>query len=325
MNFSTQYNKYKNIIDKRLSQVTIYRKPNSVYFPIKYILEGTGKRIRPVITMLACESVCGKNNKSIFAATAVEMLHTFTLVHDDVMDNSSTRRGRKTVHKKWDVNTAILVGDEIIALSYKELLKTSSKNIESILKVFTNGIVKVCEGQALDKEFELRKNVILPEYIKMIDMKTGSMVSSAAEIGGIIGGGNSKEILALRKFGESIGRAFQIQDDLLDAISTKKTFGKEVGNDIISGKKTFLLLHAIKKAKGKDYQLLKSVINKNGTSGKNINKVKEIYKRLGIIEIALKAVKNEISIACRHLNKLPASKSREMLFWFASTLLQRKF
>ncbi|MDA0987278.1 MAG: polyprenyl synthetase family protein [Bacteroidetes bacterium] len=325
MNFLKEYTQYKNLINSKLSKTAISGKPELIYSPVKYILNGGGKRMRPILTLLSSQAVGGKKYSAINAALAIEMLHAFTLVHDDIMDNAPTRRGRKTIHTKWNISAAILVGDGIIALSFLELLKTKSNKISEISKVFTKGLIDVCDGQALDKEFETNKNVTIKDYFKMIDLKTGRMVATSTEIGAIIGGGKSSEISALRKFGESLGRAFQIQDDLLDVISNKKTFGKEIGNDITSGKKTFLLLNALKKSTGKDKDLIKSIIKNNGIEKNKIEKVKDIYNRLGIINQSKNEVGKEILKACDKLYSLPKTDARQMLFWFASMLLQRKF
>lgn len=323
--FTPQYQRYKGIVDRQLHSCIPKNEPHSLYEPLKYVLSGGGKRIRPLLVLLSCEAVGGTVKQAVNAAVAIEILHNFTLVHDDIMDNAASRRGRATVHTKWDNNIAILVGDELVALAYRELLKTKSPSIARVADIFTEGVVEVCEGQAYDKEFELRKNVNLSDYLLMIGKKTGKMVSVASEMGAFIGGGTEAEIRALKSYGTYIGRAFQIQDDLLDIIADEKEFGKTIGGDIVEGKKTYLLIQAIAHTRGADKKLLRSIITRGGTSRKNIAAVRKIYERCGVIELAKKAVARNIQLANMQLAHLRKSDAREMLFWFSNMLLNRNF
>jgi len=241
------------------------------------------------------------------------------------MDNASSRRGRATVHKRWDNNIAILVGDELVALAYRELFKTRSPFIRRVADIFTEGVVEVCEGQTFDKEFESRRNVSLAEYLLMIGKKTGKMVSVASEMGAVIGGGSEKEIRALTSYGASIGRAFQIQDDLLDIIADEKEFGKAIGGDIVEGKKTYLLIQAYARARGADKKMLRSIMTNGGTSRRNIPVIRDIYERSGAIDIAKKAVALNITRASLQLAHLKRSNARDMLAWFSEMLLNRHF
>ncbi len=320
-----KHNQYKKLVDTQLHQCVQKKKPNSLYEPIRYILAGGGKRIRPLLTIFACEAVGGKGKNALHAAVALEILHNFTLVHDDIMDNAAARRGRATIHTKWDSNVAILAGDELIAIAYRELLKTQSPEIARITNVFTDGVVEVCEGQALDKEYEYRTNVTIHEYLEMISKKTGKMIAIAAEIGAIIGGGTEKEIQILKNYGTSLGRAFQIQDDLLDVIADEKEFGKTIGGDIVEGKKTFLFIEAYQRAKGEDKKFLHKVLLNNGTTKKNISHVREIYKKYGVLELAHNFVTKDITKANQELQKLRNPKAKETLYWFSEMVLGRKF
>ncbi|HTY09494.1 MAG TPA: polyprenyl synthetase family protein [Bacteroidota bacterium] len=323
--FSSQYQRYKASVDRQLRSCIKKSEPRSLYEPVRYILSGGGKRIRPLLVLLASEAVGGTARQAEHAAVAIEILHNFTLVHDDIMDNASSRRGRATVHTKWDTNIAILVGDELVALAYRELLKTRSPRIARIADIFTEGVVEVCEGQAYDKEYETRKHVSVDEYLLMIGKKTGKMVSVASEIGAVIGGGSADEIRALRSYGASIGRAFQIQDDLLDIMADEKEFGKPIGGDIVEGKKTFLLIEAFARSRGADKRLLRSVINRGGTSRKNIPAVREIYERCGVIQMAKQTIAKNIDGANKQLSLLAKSNARDMLYWFSHMLLNRNF
>jgi len=323
--FTQKYLRYKKIVERQLRSCIHKNQPRTLYEPVRYVLSGGGKRIRPLLVILSCEAVGGDVTQAIHAAVAIEILHNFTLVHDDIMDNASSRRGRATVHKKWDNNTAILVGDELVALAYRELLKTHSPFIPRVADIFTEGVVEVCEGQTFDKEFESRKNVSLDEYLLMIGKKTGKMVSVASEIGAVIGRGSEKEIRALTSYGSNIGRAFQIQDDLLDIIADEKEFGKTIGGDIVEGKKTYLLIQAYARARGADRKMIRSIITHGGTSRKNISAVRGIYERLGVIDMAKKTVAQNIQRASVQLAHLKRSGARDMLAWFSEMLLNRNF
>jgi geranylgeranyl diphosphate synthase type II len=205
------------------------------------------------------------------------------------------------------------------------LLKTSSPNIQEISKIFTEGVVEVCEGQAYDKEFETRSSVGVKDYVLMIDKKTAKMVAVAAEIGGLIGNGSRPSILALRKYGEYVGRAFQIQDDLLDIMGNEKELGKAVGGDLVEGKKTFLLLEALRVARGHDRKLLVDLVKNHGTSRRLIPTYRRIYIETGAIDAARRRIEKDIIRAKKELHKLPASRAQAMLVWFADMLLNRTY
>lgn len=280
--------------------------------------------MRPMLVMLSCAAAGGDPRKAVHAAAALEMLHTFTLVHDDIMDNAAARRGRPTVHLKWDTNVAILVGDELLALAYRSLLRTEHRHIKRITGLFTEGVVEVSEGQGYDKEFEARPDVTFDAYMMMITKKTARLLAVSCEIGGILGGANTERCRALRRFGEHIGRAFQIQDDLLDITGDEKTFGKVIGGDLREGKKTFLLLMSLEKAVGEDRALARRVAETGGLPEEMIPAMKEMYERCGAIEAARSAVEDECRRGMRYLDKLPATESREMLRRYAHHLAGRK-
>lgn len=323
--FYKTYNKYRSLVDQRLASSIRKTEPTSLYEPMKYILSSSGKRIRPILIMLSCEAVGGIAREALPAAVAIEIMHNFTLVHDDIMDHAESRRGKPTVHTKWDENVAILVGDELIAYAYRELLKTHSKAIGRIADVFTDGVVKVCEGQAYDKEFELLNDVTLDDYLLMISKKTGKLFSVSAEIGALIGGATERETRALYSFGNFLGRAFQIQDDLLDIAADEKEFGKKIGGDILEGKKTYLLIQAYERTEGKDKKIIQSVFMKKNTSRAIVPVVKEIYERYGIIDLAKSAVDKDIRQANLQLEKLRASTATELLYKFSHWVLNRQY
>lgn len=325
MIFKSRYAEYKSRVDEYLKAFIEESAPRTLYEPAKYILAGGGKRIRPLLVLFSCEAVGGKPEDALHASAAVEILHNFTLVHDDIMDHARSRRGRATIHVKWDSNIALLAGDALLALAYRALLKTSAPRIQEISKAFTEAVVEVCEGQAYDKEFETRKRVRVDDYLLMIQKKTGKMVSVATEIGALIGNANPESIAALRRFGEHTGRAFQIQDDLLDIVADQEEFGKTIGGDIVEGKKTYLLLTALRSAKGADRKLLLSLANNGGVSRKKVREFRRIYEESGAIASARKHIEEDITKAKDELRALPSSDAQSMLMWFTDMLLNRTY
>lgn len=323
MNFDQRYVEYKSLVDAYLRNLVRGAHPRSLYQPIRYVLSGGGKRVRSVLVLLACEAVGGTKEQAIHASAAMECLHNFTLVHDDIMDNASSRRGRATVHTKWDSNVAILVGDELLALAFRTLLRTQSNRIHDITKIFTEGVVEVCEGQAYDKDFEMKKNVSLDDYLLMIKKKTGKLISVSTELGALVGGGTDLYVQALRKYGERVGRAFQIQDDCLDIMADERELGKTVGSDLQEGKRTFLFLEALRKAKGKDKQLLLSVSKNGSLSRRKLQEFRRIFRETGALDSAHAWITRDLSEAKRELEYLPCSPAREMLDWFTDMLLHR--
>jgi geranylgeranyl diphosphate synthase type II len=321
--FNSFYEFEKREINKRLNALLKNRKPVSLYNPGSYILQSSGKRIRPLLVLFACRAVGGNLSGAYNAAVAVELLHNFTLVHDDIMDNADKRRGLETLHKKYDLNTAILVGDSLLSVAYENLLKDLKSNTKPVAAGFTKGLVEVCEGQSLDKEFELKKNVSISDYKSMITKKTASMIEMCCKIGAYIGGGTKNEIEALSKFGRNIGIAFQIQDDLLDAVADESKFGKFVGGDLIEGKKTYLFLKAYEKAKGNDRKMLKLVIRNKGISKSKIGVYLNIYERLGVFNLARKEVKKYTTNAIKSLKFIKRQEDRELFFNLAEFLVGR--
>ena len=287
------YTKLLDKIDKDL--LKIYNKgPKSLLETYKYILSGKGKRIRPLLTILTSKSINGDYKKSYNAALAIEILHNFTLVHDDIMDNDSIRHGKKTVHEKWDVSTAILAGDAMLAISLN--LLTNAKYDYKIIEAFNKGLLTVCEGQALDKEFEEKKNISEKQYLNMIEKKTSYLIAMSIEIGALAYELNKKDVKKMFNFGISIGKAFQIQDDFLEIMSNTKKMKKSLNSDIILGKKTYPILLCKQKnnafitelMKIKDVkkiiQELRKFIIENNIDNEIKNKIEKLYKE-GISQI----------------------------------------
>lgn len=321
--FSDIYTKEKNKIDSRLLDVFARRKPESLYKPASYLLSGQGKRLRPLLVLLSAKSVGGKYADSYNAAVAVELLHNFTLVHDDIMDNADKRRGRLTLHKKYNESTAILVGDSLLAVAYEYLLKDCNGNAKTMMDSFTKGLVEVCEGQGLDTEFEHRKMVSLNEYLQMIKMKTASMIKMCCEIGSTLGGGSKNEIKGITNFGLNLGVAFQIQDDLLDIIADEAKFGKKIGGDLLEGKKTYLFIKALEKSSGNEYKALLKVIDNKGIRINQVNKYKLLYENLGVIDDAKRAINYYTKRALKSLSVIKSEADRKFLIWLAESLLRR--
>jgi geranylgeranyl diphosphate synthase, type II len=325
MNPKQRYERHKIAIEKYLRGFISEHKPQTLYTPAKYVLAAGGKRIRPVLTLLACEAVGGIASEALHAGAGIEILHNFTLVHDDIMDHARTRRGRLTVHKKWDENIAILSGDVLLGLAHRALLRTKSSYIQDISKLFTESVITVCEGQSLDKEFETRHRVHVNEYLSMIEKKTGKLVSAATQIGALIGKATPAELEALRRYGEYVGRAFQLQDDLLDIMADEKELGKAIGGDLVEGKKTFLLLEAMRRAKGKEKKILNRVFTDGGVPRRQVSLFRRIYEETGAIDSAKKRIETDITEAKNQLVALPASTARETLLWMAEKLLNRTY
>lgn len=298
---------------------------SSLFEPVKYIMANGGKRIRPLLLMLSCETFGGNPGDAIDAAIAIEILHNFTLVHDDIMDNAPTRRGKETIHNKWDVNCAILVGDELIGLSYRSLLNSRTGRISELIRTFTDGVIEVCEGQALDKEFEMNSNVSISDYYIMIRKKTAELLKTAASMGAVIGGAGNEEIAAIREYAENIGLAFQIQDDLLDVIANETKFGKKIGGDILEKKKTFLYLKALEVLNEKQKPDFINLFGSEIAAGEKIEKVVNVYASNCILESAKKEIKKFTEKANSALDKMNIESSRESLQGFSDMLLNRNY
>lgn len=319
--FESRMNGYQQLINKRLNQVIIKKTPVSFYEPVKYVLEGGGKRIRPILLILACKAVGGNEADCYDAAVAIEILHNFTLVHDDIMDRDDLRRNRVTVHKKWDEAVAILAGDGLVALAYHYLLKTNSDRIKEIADIFTSGIIDLCEGQALDKEFEGCHDLDLDQYLMMIEKKTARLLMIATEIGAIIGGGDHRQRAILKEYARQLGIAFQIQDDLLDM---EKTSGKSFGSDLRQKKRTVLLVHAMNFADENLKNQLWSILQLPELGEAQVLQARELFEGSGTLPFARQKVDSHISQAHHVLSDLAPSASRDDLNLLLQWILERK-
>lgn len=333
----TAFNNYRELIDKRLfgfledeTERSKYCKnnqkyPYTLFDPLNYIMSGGGKRVRPILVLLSCQAFGGDINNALDAAIAVEILHNFTLVHDDIMDNANTRRGKQTIHKKWDVNSAILVGDELIGLSYRSLLRAKTGNITGVLQAFTDGVIEVCEGQALDKEFEISSDVSIDDYKIMIRKKTAELLRTSSVMGAIIGNADKTGIDAISNYSENIGLAFQIQDDLLDVIADEGEFGKKIGGDILERKKTFLYLKALEILQGKERDNFMYIYNSGNDSESKIKDIVKLYNEVCVIGSAKDEIASYTEKANKSLDCIQSSNARDLLERFSGMLLNRSY
>ncbi len=318
--------KYNNVLNDYLESAVAQKEPRQLYDPIKYILSLGGKRLRPVLTLMVCDFFGTDFKKSIHAALAVELFHNFSLIHDDIMDNAPLRRGQKTVHEKWDVNTAILSGDAMLILAYRFFENYEPKMFLELAKLFSETALQVCEGQQQDMDFETRDDVTLEEYIEMIDHKTAVLLGAAMKMGAIVAEVSENDKENIYQFGRNLGIAFQLQDDYLDVFGNPQTFGKQVGGDIISNKKTFLYLMAVgqgSSTQAEELDHLFSINPKDPTD--KILTVKEIFLNSGAAEATQKEIEKYSNRAFSLLDGINISEEKkEMLRQFGYNLMQRK-
>jgi len=325
--FQQRYGHLRRLIDRRLASLVKHDQPRDLRDGLEHVLSAGGKRVRSTLLILSCKAVGGRTVDALNAGAAIEMMHNFTLVHDDIMDNAVERRGRPTVHIKWDVNNALLVGDVLLGIAYECLLKTRTRDLRRVVELFTEGLLEVCEGQGVDLAIEPKRHVTLSDYFKMIEKKTARMIGMSTEIGGLIGGATARQLQALRKFGHYLGRAFQVQDDLLDVVGEKRRLGKTIGGDIVEGKKTYLLLKAVEGARGKDRTVLARMMSHAGSASdtprRKVKAVTDIYKRWGVIETARQQIQRDTRKATGALSGLPKNDATSMLCWFSELLVKR--
>jgi len=314
-----------SFFEDRLKQEKFSRDPEELYSPINYTLDLGGKRIRPVLTLMACDMFGGDINKALPQAIAIEMFHNFTLIHDDIMDNAPIRRGKQTVYKKWSPNIAILSGDTLFAYAYQYAQKADTNVLRNVLSVFNQTAIEVCEGQQYDLNYETRNDVSVDEYINMIRLKTAVLFGASLKIGAIIGGADSLEADKLYNFALGIGLGFQLKDDLLDTFGKEVLFGKKPGGDILSNKKTFLYLKALELADTKTKEKLISLYNSDyKNEEEKINSVKRIFISLNINEITEKEIDRYFDAANIELNSLDVSDDiKAELFRLAHKMIHR--
>ncbi len=318
---------YQNIISDEIKNLVLPDEPKDLYTPIRYTLASGGKRLRPALVLLGCNLYKQELKQAIKPALALEIFHNFTLLHDDIMDNSSIRRKQLTVHKKWNKNVAILSGDAMQIIAFEYFTELPKNKIIPILKLFNKTALQVCEGQQYDMDFESRLDVSINEYLEMIRLKTSVLLAASLKIGAIIGGASKENANFLYDYAQNIGLAFQLQDDLLDTYGDTEIFGKQVGNDIITNKKTYLLISALKLSDDKQKIKLISLLDtQNINSEEKINRVKEIYNQLEIKNITEEKIKYYFNNALKNIENIELkNEKKEILVDFAKSLINRKY
>ena len=317
-------------INKEILNLDWKREPYGLYEPIEYTLAAGGKRVRPQLAMIASQLFGGKDEEVLPAALALEVFHNFTLLHDDVMDKADVRRGRPTVHVKWNENTAILSGDQMLIEAYKLLSGVPADKLPKVLQLFNKMATEICEGQQYDVDFESQEQVAIEEYLKMIRLKTSVLLANALQTGAYIAGADERAQEVLYKFGIHIGLAFQIQDDILDVWGDPKTFGKAIGGDISCNKKTFVYLEAMRllgdearpATEAKSLEKWYSQVLEDNTE--KIAAVKEIFEQLDVRTACEKVVEDYTRKALALLEQLPQNESTEQLRQLANKLNTRK-
>ena len=317
--------KYNSELQQHLENAVAQKEPRQLYDPIEYILSLGGKRIRPALTLMVCDFFGTDFKKAMSAALAVELFHNFSLIHDDIMDNAPLRRGKRTVHEKWDVNTAILSGDAMLILAYRFFENYEPKMFHEVAKLFSETALQVCEGQQLDMDFETRDDVTLVEYIQMIDHKTAVLLGAAMKMGAIVAEVSESDKDKIYQFGRNLGIAFQLQDDYLDVFGNPETFGKQVGGDIISNKKTFLYLMAVGEGTSAQAEELEHLftINPKDPADK-IATVKEIFLSSGAAEATQAEIEKFSHLAYSLLDEIDISEDKKILLRkFGKDLMER--
>ncbi|MES2375777.1 MAG: polyprenyl synthetase family protein [Bacteroidota bacterium] len=315
------------LIDKAVTKLKYPVYPAELYEPIYYILSMGGKRMRPALLLMACDLFGGNVEKALPPALAIEVFHNFTLMHDDIMDNAPLRRGKVTVHEKWNQNAAILSGDVMLIEGYKLMMQVDDRLLRVILDIFNSTAVGVCEGQQLDMDFEVRNDVKIDEYIYMIRLKTAVVLGGALKIGSILGGADMKDAELIAEFGENLGLAFQLQDDILDIYGSPEKFGKQVGGDIISNKKTYLLIKALELANTDQKTELTKWINAGQfDQQEKVEAVTAIYNNVQVRQHAETTMHSYADKAFEALEKINLpEENKQYLRDFADSLMVREY
>lgn len=310
------------IIEQEIEGLAYPDSPELLYNPIEYVMGLGGKRIRPLLLLMSCQLFNEDVMEAIPAAIGIELFHNFTLLHDDIMDNAPIRRGHKTVHEKWDANTAILSGDVMMIQAYQLISKVENSTLKEVLDIFSKAAVTVCEGQQLDMNFETQSNVCLQDYMTMIEYKTAVLLAASLKMGAAIAGANKEEQDHLYEFGINMGIAFQLKDDLLDVFGAVDAFGKRLGGDILANKKTFLYLKSLQIADDETKSKLDFHYSNNDKSERKIKDVKGIFEDLEIQKHTINMMRSFYTKAMKHLDAVE-SKKKAPLILFSNQLMER--
>lgn len=315
------------LVNQYIDKLPYDRKPASLYEPIRYVLSLGGKRIRPVLMLLSYNLFKDNPETILSSACGLETYHNFTLLHDDLMDNADMRRGMPTVHKKWDANTAILSGDTMLLLAFQRMMQCDERYMNDVFSTFVETTLEIDEGQQYDIEFETRDDVTEAEYIEMIRLKTSVLLACALKIGAILGGASKEDQDNLYKFGEQIGLAFQLQDDFLDVYGDPKVFGKNIGGDITSNKKTFMLINALLRAEGDDKaELERWIAATDFNRNEKVAAVTALYGKLGIDRLAQEKIEHYFAQSRKYLDavSVTAERKQELLEYTAKMMKRNK-
>ncbi len=312
-------------VDEALGALVPVTEPERLYAPVRYVLAGKGKRLRPAFLLLSAALFDVPSERAMPAALAVEVFHNFTLVHDDIMDHAAERRGRPTVHTRWDTDTAILCGDFMMGLAYELLAGVEPTILPQAMTVFSRMVTRLCEGQTLDKAFESQDHVSVADYLHMIDCKTGALLEAVLELGGILGLASDEQRKQLRLVGHHVGRAFQIQDDLLDLTAQDARWGKKVGGDLVEGKKTFLLLRALECAPGSEKAWFSQIIENGGLPSELVPEAERKMEALGVLDEAHTEVVRHTEHALSALASFGGGKAQNTLSWLINRMGARLY
>jgi len=319
-----ELNQYKTQFLEYLSQKIDLKEPNNLYEPISYILNLGGKRLRPILVLMSCDLFGSDYRKAMDASVAIEMFHNFTLIHDDIMDKASLRRGKKTVHIKWDENIGILSGDALMIMSYQMLETYDGDTFKKLFALFNKTALQICEGQQYDMDFETRRDVLLDDYLKMISYKTAVLLACSLQMGAIIANTNEVDVEHIYNFGLNLGIAFQLQDDYLDAFGTEE-FGKKVGGDILENKKTFLYLKTYDLATNVDREEILNWYSDTSRSENKIKKVKELFNKYNTPELLLQEIEKYSLKAFDRIKDLSIQDvNKDVFVNFGQSLMHRK-
>lgn len=301
-----------NKIEEAISNISFDLKPKSLFDPIEYAISVGGKRVRPLLVLLATNMFGKEVEKSLKPAIGIEIFHNFTLLHDDLMDKSDMRRGMPAVHKRWNANTAILSGDAMLIESYKYVASAPSELLPEIIELFSTTAMEVCQGQQLDMDFEKRADVTETEYIEMIELKTAVLLGCSLKMGAILANASARDAELLYNYGINIGLAFQLKDDLLDVYGDAKTFGKNIGGDIVSNKKTYLLIKALKTSNKKQHaELMRWISAEDFDKNEKIESVKNIYNELNLKSISENLIEKYYLAALDSLSSINVADERK--------------
>ena len=317
-------NQYREVFVDYLKKFPMNREPSNLYDPVSYILTLKGKRLRPILTLMAADIFSDSYKSGLDAALAVEVFHNFSLVHDDIMDSAELRRGNETVHKKWNVSTGILSGDVMLIQAYQLFENYEGEVFVDLAKLFSKTAIEVCEGQQYDVDFETRNDVKIADYLKMITYKTAVLLGASMKMGAIIARANKDDQNKIYDFGKYLGIAFQLQDDYLDAFGDESKFGKKIGGDILENKKTFLYLKAIEFLGEENKSQLLALYSNNNISEEKIIKAKVLFKESGSVDYTIKEIKKYTNSAFEILESLNISnEKKKLLYEFGNSLMDR--